>query len=368
MKKICVVTATRAEYGLLRPLINRIYKSDECELQLVVTGAHLSESQGLTVSEIESDGYPICERISILSKDDGPIGITETMGRAVSEFGKCFERLNPDIVVILGDRYEMLMVASAALICRVPIAHIHGGETTEGAIDDSIRHAITKMSTLHFPSIDEYRNRIIQMGENPDRVFTVGSLGVESALCRKLLEKDELEKQIDFEIDSKTVLITMHPETLSDISVEEQLSGLVSVVSENKDIRGIITKANTDTYGSIINDIWEDFVSRNSDRFVLFSSLGQLRYLSALKYVAAVVGNSSSGIIEVPSFRVPTVNIGDRQKGRVAAKSVIHCGYTYNDIYHALQIAMSSDFRKFIIDEENPYEGKCPSKDIFDRL
>lgn len=368
MKKICVVTATRAEYGLLRPLIDRIYKSAECELQLVVTGAHLSESQGLTVSEIELDGYPICERISILSKDDGPIGITETMGRAVSEFGKCFERLKPDIVVILGDRYEMLMVASAAMICMLPIAHIHGGETTEGLIDEAIRHSITKMSALHFPSIEEYRKRIIQMGEHPNTVFTVGSLGVECALNRKLLNKEELENQLEFKIDNDTVLITMHPETLSDIPVEEQMRGLVSVLDENKNIRGIITKANTDTYGSIINDIWEDFVSRNSDRFVLFSSLGQLRYLSALKYVKAVIGNSSSGILEVPSFHIPTVNIGNRQKNRYASESVIHCDYEKDNILDAMDKALSKEFNAFIKEKNNPYEGENTSERILSNI
>ena len=356
MKKICVATGTRAEYGILKPLIDKIYHSKECELQLAVTGMHLSTEFGLTYREIEKDGYPITAKIEMLLSSDTPAGITKSMGVELIGFADYFAVHQPDLVIILGDRYEMLMVASAALIARIPIAHIHGGEVTEGLIDEAIRHSITKMSQLHFVSTEEYRRRVIQMGEQPDTVYNVGALGVENVKNIRLLDREQLEKEIDFKFSEKTVLVTFHPVTLEKMTAREQFSNLLKVLERHKEIRIIFTKANADTAG------------KNKDRCAAYASLGQLRYLSAVRQCCAVVGNSSSGIIEVPSFGIPTVNIGDRQRGRVCAGSVISCGNAIEEIQKALEEALSADFYKAIQKMKNPYEGENTAQTIYETI
>jgi GDP/UDP-N,N'-diacetylbacillosamine 2-epimerase (hydrolysing) len=364
MKKICIVTGTRAEYGLLKPLIDRVYNSDKFELQLAVTGMHLSSEFGLTYQEIEKDGYPITSKIEMLLSSDTPVGITKSMGLAMIGFADYFATYQPDIVVILGDRYEMLMAASAAMIARIPIAHIHGGELTEGVIDEAIRHSITKMSQLHFVTTETYRKRVIQLGEQPEMVFNVGALGVENIKQICLLERKQLEEDIHFTFSDKTVMVTFHPVTLEQMTAEKQFNNLLLVIENHKELKVIFTKANSDTDGRVINRMIDKFVENNKDRCVAFTSLGQLRYLSSLRFCCAVMGNSSSGIIEVPSFGIPTVNIGDRQKGRVRALSVIDCGNTEREIENAVVQALSGEFRDSIADVKNPYEGENTSEKI----
>lgn len=357
LKKICIVTATRAEYGQLKPLMQKIYQSKDMELQLVVTGTHLSPEFGLTYQEIERDGFSINRKIEILLNSDSSTGITKSMGIALIGFADYFDNHRPDIVVILGDRYEMLMVASAAMIARIPIAHLHGGELTEGVIDEAIRHSITKMSQLHFTATEEYRRRVIQLGEQPEKVYNVGSLGTENIKKMKLLKKENLEDSIDFHFMSQTIIVTYHPVTLENFSSESQFTNLLSVLDKHKEISVIFTKANADTNGRIINQMIDQYVGENSARSVAFASLGQLRYLSALQFCKAVVGNSSSGITEAPSFGIPTVNIGDRQRGRICAESIINCGNSTQEIDEALVQALTPDFQEKAKKAKNPYEG-----------
>lgn len=369
MKKVCIVTGTRAEYGLLKPVIDKVNNSDTMDLQLVVTGMHLSPEFGLTYREIEEDGYPIAAKIEMLLSSDTAVGVTKSMGVALMGFADYFEVHQPDIVVILGDRYEALMAATAAVIAKVPIAHIHGGELTEGAMDDAIRHSITKMSHLHFTTTQEYRNRVIQLGEQPQNVYNVGSLGVENVKSMLLMSKETLESSIHFRFETLTVMVTYHPVTLESMTSEEsaqQFEKILNVIDKHKEFKVIFTKANSDPYGRIINQMIDDFVRKNSDRCIAFTSLGQLRYLSALQFCDAVIGNSSSGIIEVPSFGIPTINIGNRQKGRVCADSVLHCSNETEDIEIALNKAVSMDFRAFIRNQKNPYEGTNTSETILE--
>ena len=364
MKKVCIVTGTRAEYGLLKPVIDKVYHSDLLELQLVVTGMHLSTEFGLTYKEIEEDGYPITSKVEMLLGSDTPVGITKSMGVAMIGFADCFDQNKPDIVVILGDRYEMLAAASAAMIARIPIAHIHGGELTEGIIDEAIRHSITKMSHIHFTTVEEYRKRVIQLGESPSTVYNLGALGVENAKKVNLLPKEELENMIGFQFHFPTIMVTYHPVTLEKTFAQKQFEEILDVIDRHKEISVIFTKANADTDGRIINEMIDEYVNLNKDRCRGYTSLGQKKYLSALQFCDAVVGNSSSGIIEVPSFKIPTVNIGDRQKGRARAESVIDCGNGGEQIDAALMKALSDEFRDKISGIKNPYEGEKTSEKI----
>lgn len=364
MRKIGIITGTRAEYGLLNPLIDKVHKSRDLELQLLVTGMHLSPEFGLTYQEIERDGYPITAKIEMLLSSDTPVGITKSMGIALLGFADCFAANSPDIVIALGDRYETLMAASAAMIAQIPIAHIHGGERTEGAVDEAIRHSISKMSQLHFTSTEEYRKRVIQLGENPARVYNVGALGVENVKTVKLLEKESLEKELEFKFTDFTIMVTYHPVTLENLTAGKQFGNLLDVIEKHKEISVIFTKANSDTDGRIINEMIDDYVKSHGERCRAYTSLGQLKYLSSLRFCAAVAGNSSSGIIEVPSFGIPTINIGDRQKGRVCADSVIHCGNGVEEIERALNQALSVEFRNEIKNVKNPYEGEKTSARI----
>lgn len=368
MKKVCVVTGTRAEYGLLKPIIDKLNRAQDLELQLVVTGMHLSLEFGLTYKEIEEDGYTITDKVEMLLSSDTNVGITKSMAVALMGFGECFEHLKPDVVIILGDRYEMLMVASAAMVAKIPIAHIHGGEITEGAMDDAIRHSITKMSQVHFASTEEYRHRIIQLGEKPKSVYCVGALGVENIKKEKLMVKKTFEESIGFGVDENTIIVTYHPVTLEDIPSKVQFEKLLTVIEKKSHLRVIFTKANSDTDGRIINQMIDEFVKNHADRCVAFTSLGRVRYLSALQFCVAVVGNSSSGIIEAPSFHIPTVNIGNRQQGRICADTVISCGYEVEEIEMALDKALSKEFRDKLPDMENPYERAGTSEQIVQKI
>lgn len=368
MKKICVVTGTRAEYGLLRPLIKRINEDNQLELQIIATGMHLSPEFGSTYKEIENDGFNIDEKIEILLSSDTPVGISKSIGLGIIGFADVFERLKPDMIIILGDRYEVFAAASAAMVSRIPIAHLHGGETTEGAIDEAIRHSITKMSYLHFTSTEKYRQRVIQLGEDPERVFNVGAIGIESIKELKLLNKSELEKSISFKLDKKTALVTFHPVTLENNTSKKQFKELLNALDKFKDLKIIFTKANSDTNGRIINSMIDEYVYSNKNRTIAFTSIGQLRYLSAMKYIDLVIGNSSSGIIEAPSFNVPTINIGDRQKGRTQAQSIINCKPIKQDIYYSIIKALSEKFINSIKDASNPYGNGVVSKKILMRI
>ncbi|OZV13446.1 UDP-N-acetylglucosamine 2-epimerase (hydrolyzing) [Tissierella sp. P1] len=366
MKKICIVTGTRAEYGLLRPLIKRIKEDDELQLQLVATGMHLSPEFGLTYKEIESDGFIIDEKIEMLLSSDTAIGISKSMGLAMVGFADIFERLKPDMVVILGDRYEVFSATTVAMVSKIPIAHIHGGETTEGAFDEGFRHSITKMSCLHFTSTEEYRKRVIQLGENPDRVFNVGAIGIESIKKLELLDRNELEQDINFKFDKNTALVTFHPVTLENSNSKEEFQELLNALDRLNDLKLIFTKANSDTDGRIINLMIDEYVKNNNNKAVAFTSMGQLRYLSAMKYVDLVVGNSSSGIIEAPSFNIPTINIGDRQKGRIYSETTINCQPMENEIYKSIKLGLSTKFREKIKDTINPYgDGNVSEKILY---
>lgn len=368
MKKVCIITGTRAEYGLLKPLIKKINDDDRFELQLIVTGMHLSPEFGLTYKDIENDGFYINDKIEILLSSDTSVSISKSMGLAMISFAESFNRLKPDLIVVLGDRYEIFAAVSAATVSRIPVAHLHGGETTEGAFDEFFRHSITKMSYLHFTSTEEYRKRVIQLGEDPTRVFNVGAIGVENIKTLPLLTKEDLEKQIDFKINEKTILVTFHPVTLEKQTSGQQFSELLKALDELNDLRIIFTKANSDTDGRIINQMIDDYVNKHKERTTAYVSLGQLRYLSAMKYAAAVVGNSSSGILEAPSIPVATVNIGDRQKGRIKAESVIDCVPKKVEIVNAIQRALSKEFQEVVNSVISPYGDGNVSEKILERI
>lgn len=364
MKRIGIMTGTRAEYGLLKPLMQEINKDNDLELYLIVSGMHLSPEFGMTYKEIEEDGFEINAKVEMLLSSDSPAGISKSIGLGVIGFADEFQRADLDMLILLGDRYEALSAAICALVMRVPIAHLHGGELTEGAIDEGIRHSITKMSYLHFTSTEQYRNRVIQLGENPERVFYVGALGVENIKKINLMTKEELERSIHFEIDENTVVVTYHPVTLENNTVEEQFLNLLKVLDRNPKIRMIFTKANADTNGRIVNELIDKYAAQNSERACAFMSLGQKRYLSALKYCRIVIGNSSSGIIEAPSFGKPIINIGDRQKGRICAGSVINCGYTQQEIQQAMETALTEEFENKARNCRNPYEKENTAANI----
>lgn len=364
MKRIGIMTGTRAEYGLLKSLMQEINKDNDLELYLIVSGMHLSPEFGMTYQEIEEDGFEINAKVEMLLSSDSPAGISKSIGLGVIGFADEFQRADLDMLILLGDRYEALSAAICAMVMRIPIAHLHGGELTEGAIDEGIRHSITKMSYLHFTSTEQYRNRVIQLGENPERVFYVGALGVENIKKINLMTKEELERSIHFEIDENTVIVTYHPVTLENNTVEEQFLNLLEVLDGNPKIRMIFTKANADTNGRIVNELIDKYAAQNSERACAFVSLGQKRYLSALKYCRIVIGNSSSGIIEAPSFGKPIINIGDRQKGRICADSVINCGYTQQEIQQAMETALTEEFENKASNCRNPYEKENTAANI----
>ena len=367
MRKICFITGTRAEYGLLSRLMRMIQDDQDTQLQIVATNMHLSPKFGNTYQEIENDGLPINYKVPIIdaNEKDDAVTTVKSMAKALSGFAYAYNELEPDLVVVLGDRYEILAAAEAAMIARIPIAHIHGGEVTEGAYDDAIRHSITKMSHLHFTSTEEYRKRVIQLGEQPERVFYVGSLGVENIKKLPLKGKKEIEQEIGFNIDEQTILVTYHPVTLGKRIAKEDIEDFIAALEEREDLRVIFTMPNSDTGAQFIVDAVNDFVARNAERAKAYKSLGVVRYLSVVQQVAAVVGNSSSGLIEVPSFHIPTLNIGDRQKGRTAGESVISCGTSKDEILDGLTKIFSPDIRLKAQECANPYEKEGTAKNIF---
>lgn len=363
-KKICVVTATRAEYGLLKNIILKLKRVSEYTVNIVATGMHLSLEFGLTYREIEADGILIDKKIDILLSADTPSAISKTMGLAMIQFADYFEETRPDLVVVLGDRYEILAVCCAAMNQKIPIAHLYGGETTEGAVDEAIRHAVTKLSFLHFTSTEIYRKRVIQLGEAPERVFCVGAMGIENIMETKLMSKDELsaslaKEQPGFFLDGRYVVVTFHPVTLSEESGRKQTEELLKAIHRTQDCKFVVTKANADAGGRIINSMLDDFYDKEEKAYpgkvFLAESLGMVRYLSALKYSDMVLGNSSSGLLEAPSFHIPTVNIGDRQKGRIQAETVINCEAVCGDILCAMELARTEKWKEQCKSAANPY-------------
>lgn len=363
MRKICVVTGSRAEYGLLSGLMHAIQDDSELELQVIATNMHLSPEFGLTYRDIEADGFHIDKKVVMLLSSDTANATAKSVGLGFMGFADAYEDLKPDMIVVLGDRYEIVSAVSTALFYKIPVAHLHGGEITEGAYDDCIRHAITKMSHLHFTSTEEYRKRVIQLGEYPDRVFNVGAPGIENIKKVPLMSREELEATFDgFTLGDKCLLVTYHPVTLENETAAEQIRNLLSALDELPDYKVIFTLPNSDTDGRIIIRLINEYVAKHPGRAVAYPSLGLRRYLSALKYVKAAVGNSSSGIIEVPSFGIPTLNIGDRQRGRLAAESVVDCGTGKEEILSGLHKILSLDFCTENV--RNPYEGKNTTADI----
>ena len=366
-RKICVVTGTRAEYGLLRWLMDGINKSTKLELQIIATGMHLSPEFGLTYKEIENDGFKIDRKVEMLVSSDSSNGIVKSMGLGMIGITDALEDLKPDLLLVLGDRYEIFSAVSASMVFRIPVAHLHGGEATEGLIDEPIRHSITKMSHLHFVANTEYRKRVIQLGEQPNHVFLVGGLGIDNIVKLNLLGRKELEQALAFKLGSKNLMITFHPVTLEDSTSDEQMQELLAALGKLKDTHLIFTMPNADTDGRILFKLIEDFVEKHPHSKA-FTSLGQLRYLSCIQHVDGVVGNSSSGLLEVPSYKIGTINIGDRQRGRIKANSVIDCRPTRKSIGDALKKLYSTDFQRILKTVVNPYGTGGASEAIVKKL
>jgi len=361
-RKLCVITGSRAEYGLLRWVMQDIKDDPELELQVVVTGLHLSPEFGQTYQAIEQDGFQIDRKVEMLTSSDTAIGVAKSMGLGLIGFADALNELRPDLIVVLGDRFEIFSAVSAALVARIPVAHLHGGETTEGAFDEAFRHSITKMSHLHFVAAENYRERVIQLGEQPDRVFLVGGLGIDSIERLQMLDRAALEASLDFKLGTKNLLITFHPVTLDKLTATYQMAELLAVLHTLNDTQLIFTFPNADRDGRALIKQVEQFVAQHPNSRV-YTSLGQLRYLSCIAYVDGVVGNSSSGLMEVPHFRKGTINIGDRQKGRLQAASVINCNPGREDIYAALKQLYAPHFQASLHKVSNPYgEGGASKK------
>jgi len=367
-KKVAIFTGTRAEYGLLSQIIGKVAKDSELILQLWVGGMHLLEKFGYTKQQIVEDGFEIAAELDFLLPEDNPVAVTTSMGKAVIQAGEAFAKLKPDVMILLGDRFETFAIAQAALIANVPVAHIHGGEITEAAMDDAIRHAITKLSHVHFTANETYRQRVIQLGEQPDRVFNVGAPGIDNIMHLPLLSQKQLSEELGLNDNKPYFLITYHPETLSGDSGIDSLNALIEALDDYRSHDLFITYPNADTYGQALIDRLEKLRAEQPERVHLFQSVGQLKYLSAMKYCQAVIGNSSSGIIEAPSFHVPTVNIGDRQKGRMASQTVIHCREDKPAITAALEKATSDRFLNDIQCFDNPYGDGHSCQKIIDLL
>lgn len=361
-RKICVITGTRAEYGLLRWVMEGIQDDSGLTLKIIATGTHLSPEFGLTFREIEQDGFQIDRKVEMLTSSDTPVGIAKSMGLGLIGFADALNELHPDLIVVLGDRFEIFSAVSAALVARIPVAHVHGGETTEGSIDEALRHSITKMSHLHFVAAEEYRQRVIQLGEQPDRVFMVGGLGVDNIKRMKLLDREALEQSLGIQLGEKSLLVTFHPVTLETGTAADQMAALLAVLDGLHDTQLVFTMPNADTDGRVLITMIEQFVAQHANSRA-YTSLGQLRYLSCLAHVDGVVGNSSSGLLEAPSFQKGTINIGDRQRGRLQAASVINCEPTRESITTALKHLYSAGFHTGLRNVRNPYgEGDASEK------
>lgn len=369
MRKICVFTGTRAEYGIMSRLFRLIDNDPDLQLQIIATNMHLSPEFGLTYIEIEADGFHIDKKVEMLLSSDTPNGTVKSMGLALIGFADALEDLKPDVAVILGDRYEMLAAAEACLIFKIPVAHLYGGEITEGAYDDAIRHCISKLSHLHFTSTDEYRNRVIQLGESPERVKYVGALGVDNIRNEEIMPLEKLEDSLQFKLGEKFLLVTFHPVTMENATAAEQCDSLLKALSEiNSNYQLLFTLPNSDTDGRIIIQKINDYVSAHSDKAFAITSLGKHRYYSALKFATAVVGNSSSGLVEAPSFHIPTLNIGNRQQGRTRGESVIDVDSTYEGIREGLNKALSTEFINRAKKANNPYEKENTRLEIFNTI
>jgi len=363
--KICVITGSRADYGLLYFTIKEIQKSKKLELQLIASGSHLSHEFGLTYKQIEQDKFNIDRKIEILLTSDTSVGTCKSIGLGVIGFSEAFTDLTPDMILVLGDRFEIFAASIAALILGIPIAHIHGGELTEGNFDNSIRHCITKMSHIHFSATEKYCKRIIQLGELPENTYNVGGLGVEHLSKISLLTRNKIQKELNVKFEKKNYLVTYHPETLNINLVEKHFRFLLETLKGHVDTLFIFTKANADSGGRIINEMIDEFVSENGRSACAFVSMGQLKYLSTMKYMDGVIGNSSSGIIEAPSLKIGTINIGDRQKGREQSNSVINCRPTLDSIKNAFITLRSDNYKEVLKSSRNPYERKAmPSVEI----
>lgn len=366
-RKICVITGTRAEFGLMQILLKELNEDIDIQLQLIATGMHLSPEFGLTYSTIEEAGFRIDKKIEVLMSSDTPIGISKAMGLGMISFSEAYDELKPDLILVLGDRFEIFSAVSAAMITRIPVGHIHGGEATEGLIDEPIRHSITKMSHLHFTATEQYAKRVTQLGEHPNRVFCTGTPGIDNINAFKLLDRNKFEEAIDFKLgESNNILVTYHPVTLDDNSSASQFEELLRALKRLDESHIIFTMPNADTDGRVIMSLINEFVSESKGRAKSFSSLGQLRYLSALKNMDLVLGNSSSGLIEAPSFKIPTVNIGDRQKGRIKADSIIDCEPNENSIFLAINKALDPAFLASLENLKNPYGTGGASRKIKD--
>lgn len=366
-RKILVVTGSRAEFGLLKPLLYKIKKDPDLILQIIATGMHLSKKYGLTVNEIHEAGFKTDLEIDLMLEDDSEESITQSIAIGMTHFMSAYKSLSPDLIIILGDRFEMLPVAISALIGKVPVAHIHGGEKTEAAYDEAIRHSITKMSHVHFAANEEYRKRIIQLGESPETVFNVGGLGVDAIKEIKLLTKEELEKSLKLKFLDKNLLITFHPVTLNQTGSEDEVKELLGALKNLKETSLIFTMPNADSGNAKIFDLIEEFICKNNNAYA-FKSLGQLRYFSCMSLVDGVVGNSSSGLLEAPTFKIGTINIGDRQKGRLQAGSVLNCIAKKNKILESLNFMYSDKFQSKLKNVKNPYGDGGASIKIVDTL
>ncbi len=368
LKKIAIVTGTRAEYGLLKPLIHKIHLDKEFELQLYVTAMHLSEEYGMTVKEIKDDGYPIYREIETLMSSNTGVGVVKSMGLTQISFAEAFQELKPDFLIVLGDRTEIMSAVISAYMLGIPIGHLHGGETTEGAYDEAIRHSITKMSYYHFTATEEYKRRVIQLGESPDRVFNTGAISLDSIKQLPLLSKEEFESSINFKLGKINFLITYHSVTLEKNGPKEQFEELLKAIEQFEDAKIILTKPNSDKGGRDIIKMIDEYVKNNTHKAIAFTSLGHLRYLSALQYVDLVIGNSSSGLVEVPEFKIPTINIGDRQKGRFMPKSVINCKTDEKEILNAIKLGLSYTFVQDIKTMKNPFGNGTTADKIIQLL
>jgi GDP/UDP-N,N'-diacetylbacillosamine 2-epimerase (hydrolysing) len=367
MRKICVITGTRAEYGNLRWVMEGIRKTSGLELQVIATGMHLSPEFGLTYRDIERDGLFIDRKVEMLLSSDTPTGLAKSMGLGMIGFGAALEELKPDLVLVIGDRFEIFSAVAAAMVARIPVAHLHGGEATEGAIDEPIRHSITKMSHLHFVAAEEYRRRVIQLGEHPDRVFLVGGLGVDAIKKLTLLDRAALEESLGFRLASRNLLVTFHPTTLENSTSSQQMTELLAALDSLLDTHLIFTMPNADTGGRVLFEMINQFVAEHSNARA-FTSLGQLRYLSCIRHVDGVVGNSSSGLAEAPTFAKGTINIGDRQRGRLKARSVIDCAPERGAISAALTQLYTPAFKSTLATVRNPYGDGGASERIVETL
>ncbi|HYA86302.1 MAG TPA: UDP-N-acetylglucosamine 2-epimerase [Nitrospirota bacterium] len=367
-RRICVVTGSRAEYGLLYWLLKEIQEDAHLELQIITTGMHLSPEFGSTYRVIEEDGFMINAKVEMLLSSDTPVGIAKSIGLGVIGCADALDRLRPDILVLLGDRFEILAAAQAAMLAKIPIAHLHGGETTQGLLDEAIRHAITKMSHLHFVATEPYRQRVVQLGESPERVFNYGALGLDNILKLTLLSRDKLQEELNFSFRKVNFLVTYHPVTLSAEGPERAMNELFRALDRFPEASVVFTKPNADTLGRIICNMIDDYVDKHIARSVSYTSLGQLKYLSAVSNSEVIIGNSSSGIIEVPALGKPSVNIGDRQKGRLKGPSVIDCDDNAHNIVIAIEKALSAEFKEKIFPAESPYGVGGASKKIKQKL